>query len=198
MLDDLGVFERVDELMNDVELVEAARREMNGEVRRGFATVIVSAPEDQLDLARAFGEELVLVPKAALDPENPGRWYRLSLDAGARVVPVDGPVPLARYTQYRDLFAFDYERLPEPLRTLRRQVVARSDVYLFAALIPAAEWAVVIGRREDALAQSTRSLEEVESFVLRAVRRTDGSFDFDVDEIAFADGTRFHLSQPRR
>ncbi len=80
------------------------------------------------------------------------------------------------------------------MRALRRSVLSRSEIYLFAALIPPQEWAVVIGRRREALAQAGRSLSEVERFTLRYERRTDGGTDVSVEEIAFADGSRFRPS----
>lgn len=186
-------------LMRDDALLDAARREIDGEVRRGFSTVLVAAPEDQIDIARAFGEELVLVPRAALDPaaESP-RWFRLDLSGTPRVESMSGDLQLERYRQYRDLFDYEYDSLPGPLRELRRSVLARSEIYLFAALIPAAEWAVVIGRRRDALNEAGRDADDVRRFVLRTERTEQGTFDVRVEEIVFADGTRFQPSRVRR
>ena len=179
------------ELMRDRALLEAAREEFAGEVRQGFATQLLSSPEEQLGIARALGEELVLVPLSGIDPdaERPA-WYRLTTGERPRVERVEGRPPLDRYRQYRDLFEYEYARLPEPLRELRRAVLSRSEVYLFAALIPLEEWALVVGRRREALAAAGRPLEDVRRFVVRYVRTGD-AYDVRVEEIVFADGTRF-------
>ena len=79
---------------------------------------------------------------------------------------------------------------------MRRSVLTRSEVFLFAALIPVREWAVVIGRRAEVLAQSGRELSEVRRFTLRYRRRTDAGFDVVVEEILFADGSRFRPVLP--
>jgi hypothetical protein len=185
------------ELMQDAALVAEAQGELASEAPRGFATVFLAAAEDQLDIARAFGEELVLVPKSALDPSNPRpRWFRIALDGVPRVEPMQGPPPLERYRQYRDFFEYEYARLPAPVRELRRSVLTRSEIYVFGALIPPAEWAVVMARRRAALAATGRELDEVRRFVARMTRIADGSFDVDIDEIVFADGVR-HRVPPR-
>lgn len=178
-------------LMEDAELLAAARHELSGEARRGFATVLLASPEEQLEIARFFGEELVLVPRSALDPAAPNpTYFRLRPDGKAGVEAVAGRAPLAGFRQYRDLFDYEYSRLPAPLRELRRSVLVRSEVYLFAALIPAREWAVVIGRRREALANTGRDLSEVRRFLLRYVRLSGGGYDLRVEEIVFADGGR--------
>jgi hypothetical protein len=179
------------ELMQDATLLAEARGELASEAPRGFATVFLAAAEDQLDIARAFGEELVLVPKSALDPANPRpRWFRLALEGVPRVELVQGPPPLERYRQYRDFFEYEYARLPAPVRELRRSVLTRSEIYVFGALIPPPEWAVVMARRRAALAATGRELDEVRQFVVRMSRSPDGSFDVGIDEIVFADGVR--------
>jgi hypothetical protein len=179
------------QLAADRSLLVAAEKELAGEVALGFATVLVSSPEDQLDIARAFSEEIVLVPRAALDPEAAGVVsYRLDLTATPRVVEVPGRPPLERYRQYRDLFSYDFERLPRPLRTLRSSVVRRDEVFLFAALIPAREWAVVVGRRQEAVRSLGLQDSDVERFVLRYIRLANGSFDLAVDEVHHVDGRR--------
>ncbi len=182
--------------MEDAQLVADARRELSGEVRRGFRTDLLCAAEDQIDIARFFGEQLVLVPRQALDPdvESP-RWYRLDVDGQPFVETVSDREPLELYRQYRDLFDYEYARLPEALRRLRRSVLARSEIYLFAALIPVPEWAVVVGRRREALASTGRDLTEVSRFVLRYERRADDGFDLRVQEIVFSDGTRHDLTE---
>jgi hypothetical protein len=135
--EDANACTAIESLMSDGELLASARSELSGEVRKGFSTVFVTAPEDQVAIARFFGEELVLVPRAAMDPEAADpTWFRVSDGPTARIERVQGRPPLARYRQYRDLFDYEYARLPESLRDLRRSVLLRSEVYLFAALIP--------------------------------------------------------------
>ncbi len=181
----------VPELMRDPTLLAAAGAELSGEERRGFATVLLAAPEEQLAIARFFGEELVLVPRAAIDPETADpRWFRVAEEI-ARVEEVRGRPPLERYRQYRDLLDYEYARLPDVLRDLRRRVVSRRDVYVFAALIPAREWAVVVARRNDALALAGRELAEVRSLTLRYLELGAGAFDLAVDHVVFADGSRY-------
>ena len=92
--------ERRETLQNDSTLVEAPRRELSGEVRRGFATVLVAAPEDQLDIARAFGEEVVLVPRAALDPnaESP-TYFRVDAAGGVETVRSRPPLESIRFAK---------------------------------------------------------------------------------------------------
>jgi len=178
--------------MTNGELLASARSELSGEVRKGFSTVFVTAPEDQVAIARFFGEELVLVPRAAMDPEaTDSAWFRVSDSPAARIEHVRGHPPLARYRQYRDLFDYEYARLPGPLRDLRRSVLLRSEVYLFAALIPPGEWAAVIGRRREALERSGRAAADVRRFVVRYDRQGEGTYDIAVQEIVFQDGTRF-------
>ena len=177
-------------MMTNPELVEAAEREVRGEAKQGFETVLVASPSDQLDIARSFGEEVVLVPRSALDPDSDRAAY-FRLGPGGIIETVRERIELASFRQYRDLFDYEYARLPEPIRALRRSVLARSEVFLFAALIPASEWALVIGRRREALDQSGRSLDEVRRFTLRYTRRRNDRFDFEVAEILFVDGSRF-------
>jgi hypothetical protein len=179
-------------MMQNERLLESAERELAGEARLGFSTVLIAAPEDQIAIAHYFGEELVLVPKSALDESAERRGYfRLSPGAGQEVESVSGAPRLEQYRQYRDLFDYEYARLPAPLRALRRSVLSRGEIYLFAALIPLREWALVVGRREEALAQSTRSAAEVRRFTLRYEHGAAGGFDVRVREILFTDGRRF-------
>lgn len=179
-------------LMRDPGLLTRARQEASGEARLGFETVLVAAAEDQLDIAQFFGEELVLVPRSAIDQDNADpRYFRLTGGKRPVVRQVRGRPPLPAYRQYRDLFDYEYARLPAPLRELRRSVLARSEVYLFSALIPVAEWAVVIARRRAALAQAGRGLGDARRFTLRYRRRPDNAFDVEVREILFRDGRRF-------
>ena len=179
-------------LMQDQELLARAQQEASGEVRRGFETVLLAAAEDQLDIARFFGEELVLVPRSAIDQDNTDpRYFRLTGGERPVVKQVRGRPPLPKYRQYRDLFDYEYARLPAPLRELRRSVLVRSEVYLFSALIPVAEWAVVIARRQAALARAGRELGEARRFTLRSRRLPDNAFDVEGREILFQDGRRF-------
>lgn len=178
------------EMMANPELVETAEREVRGEATQGFETVLVASPSDQLDIARAFGEEVVLVPRSALDVDSERSAY-FRLGPGGSIETVRERIELSSFRQYRDLFDYEYARLPEPIRALRRSVLARSEVFLFAALIPASEWALVIGRRREALAASGRELANVRRFTLRYTRRKDDRFDFRVEEILFSDGSRF-------
>lgn len=182
--------EEVRALQEDEELLEVARSEVEGEVKRGFQTVFFSDPEDQLDIARAFGEQVVLVPRTALDPgaEAAGvRSYRLDLETG-RVREIPGRPALERFRQYRDLLSYEYARLPEPLRELRMRIVRRDEIYVFAALVPASEWALAVGRRRAALARHGVSEEDVARFELRYVRLPGGAFDLTVDRVVLADG----------
>lgn len=182
----------IESLISDGELLASARSELSGEVPKGFATVFVTAPEDQVAIARFFGEELVLVPRAAMDPETTDpSWFRLCVGAAERIEHVRGRPPLARYRQYRDLFDYEYARLPGALRDLRRSVLLRSEVYLFAALIPPGEWAAVIGRRREALEWAGRDAADVRRVVVRYDRRSNEKYDIAVQEIVFHDGTRF-------
>jgi len=176
-------------------LMRRAEEEVSGESRKGFKTTFLCSAADQIAIARHFGEPIVLVPKAGLEPGRE-RYSRLVLEEGApRIEEVRAAPPLDRHRQYRDLFAFSYESLPAPLRELRRRVFVRGDVYLFAALIPPREWGLVIVRREAALRESnaaggrTRTLDDVRGFTMRYVRLPGGAFDIRVAEIRFADGS---------
>ena len=181
-------------LRADPELNERARAELSGEARKGFETVVYASAADQLEIARAFGEELVLVPKAALDTgEAPAPYFRLDLSGTPRVVTVEGPFRRGQ-PRYRDLFDYDYADLPGPLRDLRRQVMDRAEVYVFGALIPTSEWAVVVGRRDQALERLGLSIDEVRRFVLRFRPGADGRFDLHVERVDLVDGRRRTLS----
>ena len=182
----------VQDAMRDTELLAVAQEEVSGETRKGFATVFLAAAEDQLDIARFFGEELVLVPRSAMNPQNSeARYFRLAADGQSGLQQVQGRPPLRSYRQYRDLFDYEYARLPAPVRQLRRSVLVRSEVYLFAALIPVSEWAVVVARRRAALAAAGRKLEDARRFTLRYRRLGGNTFDVEVAEILFRDGRRF-------
>jgi hypothetical protein len=186
----------VQTLMRDPGLLAEARAEFERGHSKGFATVLLAAPEDQIAIARFFGEELVLVPSRVLGPESADpRYFRMTLAGEPRVESVEGAPPLERFRQYRDLFDYEYGRLPGPLRELRRSVLARGEIYLFAALLSAEEWALVIARRNEALERAGRELSDVRRFVLRYVHRPENGYDLAVDEIGFADGTRFRPSE---
>lgn len=176
-------------LMSDSALVDAARRELSGEVQRGFATDLLSDPTEQLEIARAFGEELVLVPRSSLETSVDQQVYFRLTDGGE----VQRVVGLTHVDagRYRDFFQFEYAKLPEPIRRLRKSVLNRGEVYLFAALIPVQEWALVVGRRERALQASGRELDAVRRFTLDYERIGEGRYDIVVDEILFTDGTRY-------
>ena len=177
------------ELSQDDALLEVARKELSGEAKYGFTTSFRSRPEDQLAIARAFGEPVVLVPRAALASDASARSFELDLARSKpRVKTVKGRPPLERYRQYRDLFSFEYARLPEAVRELRTSIVRRDEVYLFAALIPASEWAVVIGRRREALERLSVDEDDVEEFVMTYVREANGTFDIAVDSLRLTSG----------
>ena len=179
----------VAELAKDASLLDVARKELSGEAKSGFTTSFRSRPEDQLAIARAFGEPVVLVPRSALGSEASARSYELDLARSKpRVKTVKGRPPLERYRQYRDLFSFEFARLPEEVRELRTSVVRRDEVFLFAALIPASEWAVVIGRRREALERLSVDEDDVEEFVMTYVRGANDTFDIAVDALRLANG----------
>lgn len=190
----------LEELTEDRELLEAARKELDGEVKLGFSTRFIGAARDQLAIARAFGEQVVLIPRSALDDDDASASsYVLDLGRGNQVRKVPGRPDLSRFRQYRDLFGFEFSALPEPMRRLRTSVVRRDEIFLFAALIPAREWAVAVGRRREALDRIGRTEEEAERFTLRYVPVPDGRFDFSVEAIDFSDGSTWRASGlPRR
>lgn len=191
------------ELSADRTLRDQATRELSGaQASLGFSTTLISSPEDQLDIARAFGEDIVLIPRAALGDGDDATSFRLRGLGGKspQIESLQGRPDLEHSRQYRDLFAYEFQRLPAKIRELRRQVIRRDEVFLFAALIPASEWAVVIGRRQEACLAASVSEDDVEQYVLRYVRGADGGFDFVVDEILLASGKRIRspVSSSRR
>ncbi|QDV08060.1 hypothetical protein Poly30_35960 [Planctomycetes bacterium Poly30] len=191
------------DLSRDVALQAQATRELSGaQASLGFTTTLISSPEDQLDIARAFGEDIVLVPRSALDDTAQAESFRLRPRSGSSstIETLAGRPDLERSRQYRDLFAYDFQRLPAKIRELRRRVIRRDEVFLFAALIPASEWAVVIGRRQEACRAAGVLEDDVEQYILRYVRVAGGRFDFIVDEIRLASGERIAspVSSPRR
>ncbi|KAA3609574.1 MAG: hypothetical protein DWQ01_09600 [Planctomycetota bacterium] len=182
--------EAVAAAMADPDLLAQAGRELAGQSGKGFQTVFLAKAEDQLDIARFFGEELVMVPKTYLNPEAPSQSFRLNL-ADNRVEPYPGRPPLQQFRQYRDLFAYPFDQLPAPIRDLRLKVIARKEVFLFGALISHREWALVIQRRSEALAESPHPNKAVRRYELRYRRLSGGAFDLEVQEIEFADGSRY-------
>jgi len=180
----------VEEIRASEEDVARAAEEVSGKTRKGFRTVLASAAGDQLAIARYFGETLVLVPRAGLDPRRP-HYYRIDAGGEPGVTRIDGKPPLDAFRQYRDFFAFEYADLPPAVRTLRRKVPVRQDVYLFAALIPPSEWAVVMARRAAALDAAGRAAEDLRRVEMRYEALPGGGFDIEVTRLVFADGTRW-------
>ncbi|MEE8104637.1 MAG: hypothetical protein V3T86_03785 [Planctomycetota bacterium] len=179
------------------ELLKRAEEEVRSRARKGFKTVLVCSAADQLAIARAFHEPVVLVPRAGLNPRSP-HYFQLHPGPPARIEKLREMAPLQRYTQYRDLFEFAYKDLPREVRELRRRVFVRGDIEVFGVLIPAREWALVMSRREAALAERNtekpakpRTLESVRRFTLRYARLPGDTFDIRVTEILFADGERW-------
>jgi hypothetical protein len=185
----------LEQIERSTTLMEQATAEVTGRSRKGFLTTFLCSAGDQLDIARYFGEPVVLVPRAGLRP-GAEYYHRLVLTGEPGIEEVRSPAPLDQYRQYRDLFAFSYESLPRPLRELRRRVFVRGDIYLFAALLPPREWGLVIVRRDAALEQVNRghdgpkrTHDDVKSFTMRYVRLPGGAFDIQVARISFDDGT---------
>ena len=73
----------------------------------------------------------------------------------------------------------------------------RGAIFLFAALIPPSEWAVVMARRAAALEACAREqgkarrLEDLRRVEMRYVALPGGGFDIAVKQLVFADGTRW-------
>ena len=186
-----------DDIRQSSEQIEEATSEVTGETRRGFRTVLYSAAEDQLAIARYFGEQLVVVPRKGLDPRRP-HYFLVDAGAAGTVNRVNEKAPLHRFRQYRDFFAFEYSDLPGVVRALRRKVPVRSEIFLFAALIPPSEWAVVMARRVAALdtcqreqTGQARTIEDLRRVEMRYVALPGGGFDIEVKQLVFADGKRW-------
>lgn len=183
--------EEIERVQENEELLELAASEIRGDAKPGFSTVLLSAPEDQLDIARAFGERLILVPYAAFDEEDAGRGHHvLDIRSTPRVQRVAGTPELGAFGRYRDLLQYEFKRLPAPLQDLRMTVIRSDQIAYFAALIPANEWALVIDRRRAALAALQLAPEEVEQVQMRYVRAGRSAFDIRVSAIVTADGRR--------
>jgi len=186
-------------LMRDKALLALARDELSGESSQGFETVLLASTEQQLEIARFFDEELVMIPKRFLDEDDDDpHYYRLSTGSSPKVELVSGRPALESYRQYRDFFDYDYSRLPDPIRELRRSVLDRNEIYLFGALISPKEWAVVIARRREALASSGRQASEVRQYILRYIRQPSDRIDVVVEEILFTDGERYRPSRKEK
>ena len=177
-------------------LLQQATEEISGQARRGFKSVFLAAAAEQFAIARFFGEPLVLIPRAGLNPRAP-YYYQLTGNP-PEVTKIREAAPLERFRRYRDLLRYRYKDLPRAVRTLRRQVPNRTDVYLFAALIPPSEWALAIARRKAALVRHNsrrpgkeRTESDVSEFVMDYVPLPGGGFDIRVKAIVFADGTRW-------
>ncbi|MEM9802179.1 MAG: hypothetical protein AAGA20_17775 [Planctomycetota bacterium] len=183
---------RAAELMRDDELLDAAASELAGEAAIGFTTRIYSSPEEELEIARAFGEEIVLVPTAAKDTSaSDVVSYRLDLSGTPRVVTVSGIPPRMMNTKRtRDFLQYDFSSLPKPLRELRTSIPRRDEIWVFAALIPVEEWAIVVGRRREAAEALGVAEEDVERYDLRYVRTPEGEIDIVVHRVVLTDGRR--------
>ncbi len=193
--------DEVRQVMEDAGLRSQARRELAGEASQGFATTILARPEDELDLARFFGERIVMIPKQAFGSEDPW-WYGLDLATG-EIRRHDGAPPLAAVQQAREyrsqyIDQGQYPRLPDAIRAFRRSFLGTSwkDIYFFGALLSEAEWALVIARRQKALAAAPDPTKPVRRFVLAYRRLDGGAFDLQVRRIEFADGSTFQPPQP--
>ncbi|PCJ52673.1 MAG: hypothetical protein COA70_11810 [Planctomycetota bacterium] len=183
-------------VMQDSSLLAAAEQELSGEVRKGFHSVFLASAEEQISIGQYFGERMVMVPKSALDPNNSRPYYfEVSFRReNPKVVRVAGKPPLEQFRQYRDLFGYPYNDLPDILRELRRSVLARNEVFLFGVLIPSPEWALAIDRRSRALQASGREISSVQQFVLRYITTPQGGYDFEITSIQFSDGTTYQPS----
>lgn len=193
----------VAELMQSPRFREMAAEELNGDARRGFETALQCSAEEQLELARFFGESVLLVPRSALTEDSSSHhYYELEPANQGTIRRVSGTPPLHRFRQYRDLFDFDYASLPDELKALRLKVAAKSEIYLFAVLIPVGEWALVVARRQEALAQweseQTGAIDEgksVRRYTLRYEPQPQGGFDIRVRTIMFSDGEIYRLDR---
>jgi len=74
------------ELRHDPRLLSLARAELAETTRHGFATVLLASPEEQIDIARSFGEALVLVPRETPLSSIHLRGLATLNDAGAVVL----------------------------------------------------------------------------------------------------------------
>lgn len=180
-------------------LLDKANKELSGKSKRGFETIIKTRSEEIIELARAFGGRILLIPKAGLNPKA-HYFYELDVTGTPKVVKVTGEAP-PTLSKTRNLLRFEYRQLSAPLRVLRRTVPNRGDIYQFVAIIPAREWAVVIARRNASLDLYNRTQAEKKTFDdVRAVEMdyvplAGGGFDVRVLGFRFADGTRWQREE---
>ena len=64
----------------DEALMAQARVELSEGARKGLTTVLLAAPEEQLEIARFFSEEVVLVPRSTLGEGASPRPEQLACD----------------------------------------------------------------------------------------------------------------------
>ena len=184
------------EIMASEQNVQAAKEELAGRSRRGLDRTIYSSARDQLAIARFFGERIMLIPRRKSKQEQP-HFYEIDAARSSRVVKRSETPPLDRYREYRDLTSYKYGDLPEEIRALRRKVMDRSRIFMFAAFISAREWALVMARRSTALEAcnsqlgGTRTQDDLRKVTMRYARIPGGGFDIQVTELLFADGTRW-------
>jgi len=188
----------IENISSSRKLVDDARHELTASTRRGFTTEFDTSTRDQLEIARFFGEQVLLIPRKGLDPRN-HHYFVIDAATSYETHRVDD-VPPSNFRQVRDLLDRDirYASLPAALKTLRRQVTLSSEIFLFAAPIPPREWAIVMARRAAALERcnvelggSTRTLKDLRRVRMRYVPLGGGGFDIQVKEFVFADGTRW-------
>jgi len=179
----------IESLKGSKKLLDAAKKELAGKSRKGFQMYFLSDDEEQLDLARFFGESILLIPR------RPTHYFKLELGHPARVVKIGGtPPPIYRH---RTFFEYKYNELPAPIRELRRQIPYRGDILMWGAAIPPSEYAIAIARRTAALTKynrqhgADRTLEQVRRVDVRYVPLAGGGFDMRIKQFVFADGTRW-------
>ena len=179
----------IESLKGSKKLLDAAKKELAGKSRKGFQMYFLSDDEEQLDLARFFGESILLIPR------RPTHYFKLELGHPAKVVKIDGvPPPIYRH---RTFFEYKYNELPAPIRELRRQIPYRGDILMWGAAIPPSEYAIAIARRTAALTEynrqngANRTLEQVRRVDVRYVPLAGGGFDMRIKQFVFADGTRW-------
>ncbi len=187
----------IGEIMASEEALEAAKEELAGLARRGLDRTIYSSARDQLSIARFFGERVMLIPRRSSKQQQP-HYYEIDAAQSNQVVKRNETPPLDRYREYRDLSAYKYGDLPAEIRALRRKVMDRSRIFMFAAFISAREWALVMSRRATAIERcnaqlggSARSEDDLRKVTMRYARLPGGGFDIEVTELLFADGTRW-------
>ena len=194
---DKRIRREIAEIMASEKSIKAAKDELSGRTRRGLDRTIYSSARDQLAIARFFGERVMLIPRRA-DKQQQPHYYEIDAARSNQVVKRSETPPLDRYREYRDLGAYKYDDLPPEIRALRRKVMDRSRIFMFAAFISAREWALVMARRASALescnvqlGEPARSEDDLRKVTMRYARLPGGAFDIQVTELLFADGTRW-------